>query len=395
MAWELKKVEDQRKQLIELYYANNLTMTDICARFGVSRKTAYKWLKRYEENGIKGLLDLSKTPHNPRILYSSKQIEKAIELKSKYSRWGPKKIVAKLSTIYPDEIWPSERRLYDVFKKQGLTQKRRLRRRVPATHPLGDIDNTNQIWTADFKGWFLTKNGEKCEPFTLADAHSRYVIRCVHLTNKDTTNVWAVLETAFKEYGLPVRFRTDNGPPFASAGAGRLSKLSINLIKAGVTPEWINPGHPEENGRHERFHLTLQEEAANPPAETLSGQLRRIRDFIEEYNNERPHEALNMKTPASCYMPSNRQWNGVLRSPEYNVQEGIVRKVTPGGTIWLKGGEAYIGSAFQGEYVFLRDGEQGQEVYYGPIFLGILEKGIGLRKPKKANEVPNLLKMCN
>lgn len=389
MAWELMKVEDQRRQLIDLYYAGNLTMTNICVRFGISRKTAYKWLKRYEENGVEGLVDLSKAPHNPRVLYSKEQIEKAIELKSKYSRWGPKKIVAKLSAMYPNEIWPSERRLYDVFKEQGLTQKRRLRKRVPATHPLGDVDGANQIWMADFKGWFLTKNGEKCEPFTLTDGHSRYVIRCVHLKNKDTINVWAVLESAFREYGLPLRFRTDNGPPFASVGAGRLSRLSINLVKAGVIPEWIDPGHPEQNGRHERFHLTLKEETANPPAETLSAQLRRINDFIEEYNNERPHEALNMNTPTSCYIASKRQWNGVLSSPEYDSKEGIIRKVTPAGTIWLKGGEAYIGSSFQGEYVFLKEGVQGQEVYYGPIFLGMLEKEIGLRKPKQKNEIPN------
>ena len=276
MAWELKKVEDQRRELIDLYYADNLTMTCICERFGISRRTAYKWLNRYEEKGDEGLLDLPKAPHNPRSLYSKRQIEQAIELKSKYCHWGPKKIVAKLKVIYPDQLWPSERWLYDVFKKHGLVKKRRLRNRVPATHPLGDVNGANQIWMADFKGWFLTENGEKCEPFTLTDGHSRYLLRCVHLQNKDTTNVWAILETAFREYGLPMRFRTDNGPPFASVGAERLSKLSINLVKAGIIPEWIEPGHPEQNGRHERFHLTLKEAIANPPGGTLTVQLRRM-----------------------------------------------------------------------------------------------------------------------
>lgn len=390
MAWELIKVEDQRRQLIDLYYEDNLTMAAICERFGISRKTAYKWLKRYEEQGEKGLLDLSKVPHNPKSLYSKKQIEKAIELKSKFYHWGPKKIVAKLKAIYPNELWPSERWLYDVFKKQGLVKKRRLRNRVPATHPLGDVNGANQIWMADFKGWFLTENGEKCEPFTLTDGHSRYVLRCVHLQNKDTTNVWAILETAFREYGLPMRFRTDNGPPFASVGAGRLSKLSINLVKAGIIPEWIDPGHPEQNGRHERFHLTLKNETATPPRGTLTAQIRRMDEFIEEYNYERPHEALNMNTPASCYTASNRQWDGVLRSPEYDSSEGLIRKVTPGGTIWLKGGEAYIGSAFTGEHVLLKDGpKEEKEVYYGPIFLGYLDKDIGLRKPKKKIEIPS------
>lgn len=389
MAWELIKVEDQRQQLIKLYYAGDLSMIEICARFGISRKTAYKWIHRYEEKGNGGLFDLSKAPHNPKSLYSKKQIEKAIELKSRYARWGPKKIKAKLKTNYPNESWPSERRLYDIFKEQGLTQKRRLRRRVPATYPLGDVRNANQTWTADFKGWFLTKNGEKCEPFTLTDGHSRYIIRCVHLNKKDGANVWALLESAFREYGLPDRFRTDNGPPFASTGVGRLSSLSVKLVKAGVIPEWIDPGHPEQNGRHERFHLTLKEETATPPAATLTAQTQRIRDFVEEYNHERPHEALGMNTPGSCYRASMRQWDGVLRSPEYDLQDGLIRKVSPGGTIWLRGVEIYVGTALSGEYVLLKEGqERGKEIYYGPIFLGTLEKDIGIKKPKKRCEVP-------
>src|SRR5262249_30297707 len=153
---------------------------------------------------------------------------------------------------------------------------KRPRTRVPATHPLGELNNSNDVWIADFKGWFLTKDKKKCEPLTITDGYSRYLIKCEHVFNKSSEHIWPIFVEAFQECGLPNRIRTDNGPPFGSVGVGRLTQLSINLIKAGITPEWINPGHPEENGRHERFHLTLKMAVANPPAETLEEQIKRM-----------------------------------------------------------------------------------------------------------------------
>lgn len=382
MAWELKKVEEQRKQLIELYFDGTLSMTEICDRFGVSRKTGYKWIHRYNELGDKGLLDLPKSPKNPHTVYSDEIVKKAISLKLKHINWGPKKILILLKRTYPEKLCPSERRLYDIFKANGLVTKRRIRRRVPATEPLKSVQAPNDTWMGDFKGWFRTGNGQKCEPFTLTDGQSRYVIRCLHLRKKNAHNVWMIIETAFLEHGLPKHFRTDNGPPFGSTAAGRITALSVNLIKAGVMPEWIEPGHPEQNGRHERFHLTLKQEVAMPPAKTLTAQNRLMQDFVYEYNFERPHEALDMKTPSECYGCSPRSWDGKLRSPEYDSSEGDVRKVGQSGTITIRGIEYYVGQALSGEYIQLKEDDQFKKVYYGPLVLGCFNEESGFKKIK-------------
>lgn len=233
------------------------------------------------------------------------------------------------------------------------------------------------------KDGFLTEDNRKCEPLTISDGETRYLICCEHLTRKSVEYVWPIFEEAFKNYGLPKRVRTDNGPPFGCRGVGRLTRLSINFIKAGVLPEWINPGHPEENGRHERFHLTLKQSVASPPAQTLKEQIERMSLFQEEYNYERPHEALNMDTPASHYCVSDRKWDGILRSPEYDAGEQKIRKVGQSGCIWLKQKEYYIGSTLTGEYIAIKENTMGeQEVYYGPVYLGKLMENKGLEKPK-------------
>jgi putative transposase len=384
MAWELKKVEDQRRQLVNLYFEGDLSVQEICNRFKVSRKTAYKWIHRYNEGGELALVDRSKAPFNPNKIYQQNIWSKAVEMKLRYPKWGPRKVLAKLQRENPSLDFPSERRMYDIFKEQGLITKRRIRKRVPATEALKDVHAPNDTWMGDFKGWFRTGNGEKCEPLTVTDGESRYVIKCLHVSKKTVIDVWLVLASAFHEYGLPQRFRTDNGPPFGSVGAGRLTKLSVNLIKAGVVPEWIEPGHPEQNGRHERFHLTLKEAVAMPPAQTLARQIRNMRDFVHEYNFERPHEALGLKTPAEVYGTSPRQWDGVLRSPDYNPSDGMLRKVSPGGTFWVKGTEYYLGYALSGEYVQFREGAHSDNVYYGSLLLGdfTMEKGFSKMKRK-------------
>jgi len=383
MAWELKEVEDQRRELVEAYIEGIVTMTELCKRFRVSRKTAYKWYNRYQTFGAEGLKDHSRAPCHPSRVFSNDNISKAIDLKLKYRTWGPKKIVAKLGKDYPKEKWPSATRLYEIFKDHHLITSRRLRRRVPATHPLGELNHSNDVWIADFKGWFLTQDRQKCGPLTITDGFSRYLIKCEHLLKTSTEYVWPIFAEAFQEYGLPHRLRTDNGAPFGSLGAGRLTQLSINLIKAGVVPEWINPGHPEENGRHERFHLTLQKAVANPSAKNLHEQIQWMVAFKEEYNFERPHEALEMNTPASCYSNSTRKWDGILRAPEYDTRSVLVRKVGQSGCIWIKQTEYYIGKTLTGEYVSIKESDIGElEVRYGPVYLGKLKADRGLEKPK-------------
>lgn len=383
MAWENFEVEQQRLQLIQAYIEGDRSMTDICKQYDVSRKTGYKWCERFLELGEHGLKDLPKTPHTLKHIYTKNQIDRAIDIKLRHRTWGPKKVIAKLKAQYPHEKWPSPTRLYEIFKEYHLVTSRRIKGRVPATDPLGSLTDCNDTWAVDLKGWFLTGDGRKCEPLTITDCFTRYLIRCTHLEQHTVEYVWPIFEEAFREYGLPNRVRSDNGPPFGSVGAGRLTRLSVNLIKAGVIPEWIQPGHPEENGRHERFHLTLKQDVASPPKETLALQIQAMSQFQHEYNFERPHEALDMKTPGSCFHSSLRTWDGKLNPPEYDTQEMTVRKVCQSGCIWLKQTEYYIGQALTGEYIGLKLGEDDVlKVYYGSIYLGKLSSRKGLEKPK-------------
>lgn len=384
MAWELKKVEDQRQALIEAYISGTETMKDLCRCYGISRKTAYKWLNRYKTLGSNGLKDQSRAPIEPSQQYSEEVIQKAIDLKLKYSKWGPRKILQKLRNLYPRMDWPSATRLYEIFKEENLVKCRRWRKRVSATHPLGEVNQSNDVWIADFKGWFLTQDQTKCEPLTITDGFSRYLIKCEHMRKKRSEDVWEVFVEAFEEYGLPNRIRTDNGPPFGSVGIGRLTRLGVNLIKAGIKPEWINPGHPEENGRHERFHLTLKEAVAMPACRTLKEQILKMGIFEREYNFERPHEALGMSTPSDFYKNSERQWDGQLRSPEYGDDYKYKRKVGSSGCIWLKQIWYYLAEVLEGEYVGIKELEEGLGIFYGPIYLGKLDER------KKRVEAPKL-----
>lgn len=375
MTWRLTKVEELREYLVKSYISNLYSMSELCEECGVSRKTGYKWYHRYLEGGTAALEDLPKAPKCANKKYSEKVMLMALELKQQHPKYGPKKIYALLCKKHPTIDWPSPTRLYEVFKEYHLVCPRKLKRRVQRTHPLGEVNTSNDVWSADFKGWFLTGDKQKVEPLTITDGYSRFLICCQHLERKTFEDVWKAYSNAFYEYGLPNRIRTDNGPPFATTGAGRLSRLSINLIKAGVMPEWINPGHPEENGRHERFHRSLKNEIANPPASNFEEQMQRMRVFIEEYNFERPHEAIGQQTPGSIYTPSSRHWDGKLRSPEYE-SGAILRKVGASGCINYKQVNCYVAQILEGEYLKLEEIDNDKfNVFYGSVFLGVLIKG--------------------
>lgn len=392
MAWEKFTVEEQRLQVVEAYINGDASMTAICERYGITRKTAYKWYNRYLDGGKEGLIDLSKAPHKPHCQFTEDQIQRAIDLKLRRLNWGPKKILAKLLEIYPDEIWPSPTRLYEIFKEYHLVTKRRIKRKIASTAPLGHITKCNDTWAIDLKGWFLTGDGRRCEPLTITDCDSRFLICCTHLDKHPVEYVWPVLDRAFREYGLPDRIRSDNGPPFGSMGVGRLTSLSVYLIKAGVIPEWINPGHPEENGRHERFHLTLQQEVASPPKRTLALQIQALESFRNDYNFERPHEALNMKKPGDYYIASNRAWSGVLKPPEYDTNVFEARKVDIGGQIKWSGNRIYISETLKGEYIGIKPSDNDSlDIFYGPVFLGKINEN-GLEKPKAKTRRKRLLK---
>jgi transposase InsO family protein len=350
-----------------------LTHSEACRQFEISRPTGYEWLERYKQEGETGLRNRSsarKTQNNQ----TSEEIKKRIlNIKYEFPTWGPKKIIVKLNERYPAINWPGTTTLGNILKANGLVKSRKTRRRLPVnTSPLTSSEGSNDIWCMDFKGWILTNDRHKFDPFTLTDHYSRYILRCLKLDFNDTNHVWAILDMAFREYGLPKIIRSDNGPPFATCCPGRLSPLSIKLIKAGVMPEWIEPGKPYQNGRHERMHLTMENESFYPETLDLQEQIMKLIEFQLYYNFERPHEALGQKTPGSIYVPSNRIWTGKLQPIEYS-KEYIVRKVRSCGNICWKQHDIYTSRFLQVEYLGIKEDDNGFGVYFGPIYLGSLK----------------------
>jgi len=386
MGWMETCAVDERMRFVMAIEKREESFAAACRRFGVSRRVGYKWLARYREAGVEGLRNRSRAPlHRPRTMLDE-IAGRCLEVRRAHPSWGPLKTRAYLARRSPLMDWPAASTIGALFDREGLTVKRKPRRRSPpSSAPFAHCAAANDVWCIDFKGWFLTGDGGRCEPLTLTDAHSRYLLRCQGLARGDAEHVWPVLDAAFREFGLPLYMRSDNGPPFASRGAGGLSRLSVRLIKAGVLPERIAPGKPQQNGRHERMHLTLLQEAANPAARSLREQLERLRAFQTLYNDERPHAALGNDTPAEHYTVSPRRFDGVLREPDYGPDQ-VVRRVRQNGEIKWNGAAVYISEALVGEPVALADdGESGCAVRYGPIALGtIAHRGDRLRKPKRA-----------
>jgi putative transposase len=384
MGWMETCAVEERMRFVMAVGEEAEAFAAVCRRFGVSRKTGYKWLERYRGGGVESLEDRSRAPlHHPQAM-QPEIAERCLAVRREHPTWGPAKVRAWLERRAAQIAWPAASTIGALFDREGVTVKRRLRRRSPpSSAPFGRCGAANDVWCIDFKGWFLTGDGTHCEPLTLSDAYSRYLLRCQALARTDTAHVWPVLDAAFREFGLPDRLRSDNGSPFASRGAGGLSKLSVKLIKAGVMPERIAPGKPQQNGRLERLHLTLLQDTAKPPARSLREQLARLRSFQRLYNEERPHQALGNDTPAEHYTVSPRRFDGVLREPDYG-GDHIVRRVRHNGEIRWHGSTIYISEALIGEPVGLLEGEHGGwTASYGPIALGFIDhRGDRLRKPK-------------
>jgi transposase InsO family protein len=373
MAWRVNNVIEQRKLFIKKYLENNENFSHICEEFGVSRPTGYKWLQRYVAEGEKGLENRSKA-RLTQALKTEGMVENSIlDVKHLYPDWGSKKIYAYLNKHTPGVEWPSKTTVGNILARNGLVSTRKKKRRYPANStPLSHCEKPNDVWCADFKGWFQTKDRIKCDPFTVTDACSRFILYCSKLHSGKEPDVWNAVEKLFYENGLPLYFRTDNGPPFASIGAGRLSALSIKLIKAGVTPEWIDPGKPYQNGRHERMHLTLKKEGTYPLQLTLKEQEMKFVEFLKYYNCDRPHEAINFNVPADIYIRSERYWNGKFCPPEYG-KEYLVKRVRAGGQVFWNGRNLFIGKTLANENIGFKEGDDEWVVYYGPVLLGTID----------------------
>jgi putative transposase len=349
---------DQRVAFIADWLRDEWTMSELAERYGISRKTAYKWVERYDQDPDDGLAERSRAPKVHGRAMAEDVRRAVLALRRAHPRWGPKKLRAVLYEREPHRAWPAASTMGDLLRREGVSQpRRRARYVVPLTQPLAAAQAPNDVWTADFKGWFRTADGTRCDPLTIADACSRFVF-CCRIVAPNGREVRPWFERTFREYGLPRALRTDNGSPFATTGAGQLSQLAVWWLKLGIQLDRIDPGHPEQNGRHERFHLTLQEETTSPPAPTADQQQRRFDRMRREFNTERPHEALGQQPPARVYGASPRPYPARLEDPWYDATHQV-RRVRPTGQIKWHGELVFISEAVRREPVGLVETERG------------------------------------
>ena len=395
MPWMETGPMDQRMRLVAAHQAGTMTMAEVCRQAGVSRKTGYKWVQRYQVGGVSGLSDRPRARQTQAHRTPAAVVDQLLALKGRHPTWGPKKLVASARALVasgqaPDHgPIPAPSTVGALLQRHGLVRTRRRGRRPLPTSPLLHLaDGPNQVWAADFKGAFAVGDGTVCAPLTITDTHSRYLLRCQALTRTHTGIVQALFEQTFRDYGLPAALRTDNGPPFASTGLAGLTPLAVWWLRLGIRLERITPGRPQQNGRHERLHRTLGEDALAPPATTIATQQRAFDRFVAEYNTRRPHEALGMATPAQVYGPSVRPYPSRLPELVYP-RADHVRQVRPNGALRWQGREIQIAHALAGEPVGLHWVADGQwEVHFGPALLGILDEPAGRCFPVSARLRP-------
>ncbi len=353
MPWKASSVMEEKLRFVFEYELGERSMSELCQRYEIARQTGYVWLRRYRQSGVAGLVERRRAAHRHKN-QTPEEIERMVlELRQAHMRWGPRKLKRVLERDEPGRTWPAVSTIGALLKREGLVVARKKRvRTAPYTEPLAHADGANRVWCADFKGWFRTADGERIDPLTISDAHSRYLLRCQAVEKTDTARVRAIFEAAFREYGLPEAIRTDNGAPFASHAIAGLSRLAVWWMKLGIVPERIAAGHPEQNGRHERMHRTLKQEAAQPPAANRRQQQRALDRFREEYNQVRPHEALRMQTPAAVYQPSARTFPARVREPDYP-ETMLVRSVRPHGHFRWKKQDVFLSEVLWGEQVGL------------------------------------------
>jgi transposase InsO family protein len=351
---------DERLRFVVDCLAGEETMSALCAGYGISRKCGYKWLGRYREFGAEGLHDQPRAPLNHGRATPWDVVERIVAMKEAHPLWGPKKIMARLQRAEPFSGWPAVSTAGEILKRHGLVGRKRRRWKAVGNGPWPAASEPNAVWTGDHKGWFRTRDGWRCEPLTVMDASSRYLLALEATGSTADAEAWPVFERLFEEHGLPDRFRSDNGPPFASPGVTGLTPLAARFIKLGITLERIAPGKPQQNGRHERFHLTMLPMAKEPEVDrTAQGQA--FEAFRRNYNEERPHEALAMDTPAQHYRPSRRAMPRTQPEPEYP-DEAAVRHVRHNGEIRWNGGFVYVSQTLAGEAVAAAETEDGEWV---------------------------------
>lgn len=375
MPWSQTLPMDQRTQFIADHLRQRYTMTELCERYGISRKTGYKWIERYLQHGPEGLAERSRRPGASPNETPPEIVQALLAQRQRHPSWGGKKLLTVIERRHPDWDLPHRSTVCDILNRHGLVPRKRRRRALGHPgRPSSTILAPNECWCADFKGQFKTGDGRYCYPLTVTDGFSRYLLGCQGLHSTRVAEAKPVFTRLFKEYGLPQRIRTDNGVPFATTTLARLSSLSAWWVRLGVLPELIEPGKPQQNGRHERMHRTLKAETTRPAAGSLQAQQRRFNRFAHEFNFERPHEALEQNTPASYYQCSPRPMPDRLPPLVYPDRFEVRYVSYNGGIRWNKHW-VNVSIVCAGEHVGLEEIDDGVwNVYFGALRLGRLHE---------------------
>lgn len=366
MPWKECLVSDERLRFVLECLREEDSMAAICRRHGICRRVGYKWLARYKEHGRDGLADQSRAPHAHPNQVEAELERRILSVRAEHPTWGPRKLLAALARAMrdggedPAADLPAASTVGQMLRRAGLVVPPRRRHRSAWAPPGPAVAaataggaGPNRLWCADFKGWFRTGDGSRCDPLTISDAFSRYLLRCRIVERLSTLEARGLFEAAFREFGLPEAIRTDNGSPFATTGPLGLSRLSVWWLRLGVAHRRIDPGRPEQNGSHERMHLTLKREAATPPCRSPRSQQARFGAWVTEYNEQRPHEGLpGMATPASLYAPSPRAYPARLAEVEYPA-DCLRRRIDTGKFNWHDR-KVFLSHALEGETIGLR-----------------------------------------
>jgi putative transposase len=358
MPWQGVSPVDLRLRFITDYLSGLHTMTELAASYGISRKSAYYWVRQYHREGPGRLAGASRRPHRMPRATEAEIVARLVAVRRRHPHWGAGKIRDHLILVEPTQTWPCRDTIHTLLVRAGAVRQRRQRRIVAPAHHLTTPRAANQVWTADFKGQFCTGDGVLCYPFTLRDGYSRYVLRCCGLTSTRLLTTQAQFTRAFAEFGLPERIRTDNGPPFGGTGLAGLSRLTVWWLRLGILPERSRPGCPGDNGSHEQFHRVLKQHTARPPAASLTAQQRRFVRFVDEYNTVRPHDAVDHAPPATRYTPSTRQLPRRLPPVEYP-GDAQVRRVSAAGRIKWQSREVFLSEVLAGQDVGLTATDDG------------------------------------
>ena len=376
MSWKQVTPMDEKIRFMSDYLNRVFSFTELCDRYQISRKTGYKWIHRYEEEGSRGLEDRARSPRRSPSKVPAEIEEAILKVRGEHPGWGPKKILAMLERQRQAGPLPHRATVAKILKRHGCVQAPR--KRVHRAHPgKPDTEPTlpNHLWAVDFKGQFKLGNGAYCYPLTVMDSASRYVLSVLALPSTALEATQREFRRLFRTYGLPERIRSDNGTPFASIALGRLSTLSIWWIRLGIVPELTEPGHPQQNGRHERMHRTLKAEATRPPEAEMTAQQQRFETFRQEFNAVRPHEALHQATPASGDTASSRQMPTRLRKTLDYPAHYEVRIVSKNSGIRWKSQWVSVTRLLAGLPIGLEAVDENQwDVWFGPIWLGRLDE---------------------